>query len=108
MDRFLAVADPTRRRIIEALAAQERSFGDIAKGFSVSRPAISQHLKVLRETGIVAVRRDGQRRIYSLERQGLAEIETWLGRVQRFWPQRLDRLERALEELPNKGEKHGK
>ena len=98
MDIFTALADPTRRRIIESLAAGESSFGEIADKFEMSRPAVSQHLKVLREAGIVASRADAQRRIYRLEDESLDEVEAWLGRVREFWTQRLERLEQLLNE----------
>ena len=98
MDTFAALADPTRRQIIESLAAGESSFGDLAKRFEMSRPAVSQHLRVLREAGIVTARAAAQRRIYSLNTEGLAEVETWLGRLREFWTPRLDRLEQLLGE----------
>ncbi len=98
MDTFTALADPTRRRIIESLAVGETSFGEIADRFEMSRPAVSQHLKVLREAGIVTARVDAQRRIYRLTDEGLDEIETWLNKVREFWTQRLDRLEQLLSE----------
>ncbi len=98
MDTFNALADPTRRRIIESLAAGETSFGDLADKFEMSRPAVSQHLKVLREAGIVTSRADAQRRIYRLSEDGFDEVETWLNRVREFWTQRLDTLERLLDE----------
>ena len=96
MDTFIALSDPTRRRIIESLAHGDVSFGELANQFDMSRPAVSQHLKVLREAGIVAVRPLAQKRIYSLSDSGLEEIETWLGEVRAFWNQRLDRLEALL------------
>ncbi len=98
MDTFTALADPTRRRIIESLAAGETSFGDLADKFEMSRPAVSQHLKVLRNAGIVTSRADAQRRIYKLNQDGFDELEAWLGKVREFWNQRLDRLERLLDE----------
>ena len=98
MDTFVALADPTRRRIIESLCAGERAFGDIASDFAISRPAVSQHLKVLRDAGIVTVRRDAQRRIYGLSDDGLRDVDLWLQKVRRFWNSRLDRLERSLRE----------
>jgi DNA-binding transcriptional ArsR family regulator len=98
MDTFIALADPTRRRIIESLALNETSFGDLADQFEMSRPAVSQHLKVLREAGIVTARADAQRRIYSLSDEALDEIDEWLGKVQKFWTQRLDKLEQLLAE----------
>ncbi len=100
MDTFLALADPTRRRIIESLADGESAFGDLAGQFDMSRPAVSQHLKVLREAGLVSVRKDAQRRIYRLNAEGLDQLEEWLESVRRFWGARLDDLERALDD-PN-------
>ena len=100
MDAFLALSDPTRRRIIESLADGEAAFGELAGLFDMSRPAVSQHLKVLREAGLVAVRKDAQRRIYRLNAEGLGELEQWLDKVKRFWGPRLDDLERALDD-PN-------
>jgi DNA-binding transcriptional ArsR family regulator len=98
MDIFIALADPTRRQIIESLAIGETSFGALADQFEMSRPAVSQHLKVLRDAGIVTSRADAQRRIYRLSDDGLDEIDAWLGKVQKFWTQRLDRLEQLLGE----------
>lgn len=98
MDTFTALADPTRRQIIESLAAGETSFGDLADKFEMSRPAVSQHLKVLRDAGIVTARADAQRRIYRLNDDGFDEVEAWLGRVRDFWSQRLDKLEQLLGE----------
>lgn len=96
MDPFLALADPTRRRIIETLCAGERSFGELAEQFEMSRPAVSQHLKVLKQNGIVGVRAEAQRRYYRLTPEGLGQVEAWLDRVRRFWPERLERLEAVL------------
>ena len=104
MDTFTALADPTRRQIIESLAAGESSFGDLADKFEMSRPAVSQHLKVLREAGIVTARADAQRRIYSLTEDSFDEIEDWLGKVREFWSQRLDKLEQLLGEPEEQGE----
>ena len=94
----MALADPTRRQIIQSLASGETAFGDIAEQFEMSRPAVSQHLKVLREAGLVAVRRDAQRRIYRVEASSLREVDEWLEKVRRFWDGRLDDLERVLQE----------
>ena len=96
MHAFAALADPTRRRIVELLSERQRSAGEIVDEFDVSAPAISQHLKALRDAGLVQVRADAQRRIYALDPAGLAEIDAWLARVRRFWSQRLDALEREL------------
>lgn len=93
-----ALADPTRRRIVEMLATGELSAGDIAARFSISRPAVSQHLKVLRESGLVTVRGDAQRRIYGLDASGLDEVDAWVARCRRFWAARLGALDQALQE----------
>lgn len=98
MDAFLALADPTRRDLVEMLAAGERSFGELADEFPMSRPAVSQHLRVLRDAGIVVSRPDAQRRIYRLNDGGLDEIDAWLDKVRTYWAPRLDRLEQALNE----------
>ena len=105
MDTFVALSDPTRRRIIESLASGERSFGELADQFEMSRPAVSQHLKVLREVGVVAARADAQRRIYRLSDEGLDEIDAWLAKVRAFWTPRLDRLEQILSEPQESEEK---
>lgn len=94
---FTALADPTRRQIVELLARRELPAGAIAERFQVTAPAISQHLKVLREAGLVSVRADAQRRIYGLDPKGLAELDQWLAQMRRFWSARLDVLERELK-----------
>ena len=98
MDSFTALADPTRRRIVEMLGRSEHAAGDIVAAFDLSAPAISQHLKTLREAGLVRVRVDGQRRIYSLDPDGLASMDAWIASVRNFWPARLDSLEAALKQ----------
>lgn len=98
MDGFTALADPTRRRIVDLLAEGERDAGSIAAGFEISKPAISRHLRVLREGGIIEVRQQAQRRIYSLRPDGLREIDRWLSRYRSFWSERLDDLEAAVKE----------
>jgi DNA-binding transcriptional ArsR family regulator len=93
---FAALADPTRRKIVEMLAVRELPAGEIARRFDMTPPAVSQHLKLLRDAGLVHVRRDAQRRIYALDPRGLAELDEWLARFRRFWSSRLDTLEREL------------
>lgn len=95
MQGFAALADPTRRRIVEMLAARELPAGEIARRFDMTAPAVSQHLKLLRDAGLVNVRRDAQRRIYALEPSGLAELDAWLARFRRFWATRHDTLEQS-------------
>jgi DNA-binding transcriptional ArsR family regulator len=96
MDSLEAVADPTRRRIVEMLARRDRTVGEIVEKFDMSAPAISQHLKVLREAGLVTSRVEGQSRIQSLNPNGLHEINAWLIATMTYWNGRLDALERAL------------
>lgn len=96
MDRFAALAEPNRRRIVELLGAGPLPSGALAAQFALSAPAVSQHLKALKEAGLVRVEVDGQRRIYSLDPDGLAEVEAWIGKVRGFWSGRLDALEAAL------------
>jgi DNA-binding transcriptional ArsR family regulator len=96
MEAFAAVADPTRRHIIELLAKGERSAGDLMRQFTLTQPAFSQHLRVLRDAHLVRVRRDAQRRMYSIDGRGFAELDAWLSRYRAFWSSHLDELERAL------------
>lgn len=91
-----ALVDPTRRTIVELLADGELDAGEIATRFSISRPAVSRHLRVLRELGLVRVRAEAQRRVYSLEPAPLAELDAWLGRYRVFWENRLDALDTEL------------
>ncbi|MBV9149863.1 MAG: winged helix-turn-helix transcriptional regulator [Candidatus Eremiobacteraeota bacterium] len=98
MQAFAALADPTRRHIVELLANGERSAGDLARRFTLTQPAVSQHLRALRDAGLVRVRQDAQRRMYSLDARGLAEVDAWLSRYRTFWTTHLDSLERAINE----------
>ena len=104
MDTFNALADPTRRHIIELLATREQTFGELAERFEMSRPAVSQHLKVLRDANIVASRPDAQRRVYRLNDGALDELEDWVKSVRQFWSSALDELEKVLEEPHTDGE----
>lgn len=96
MEALGALADPTRRRIVELLAERDRDVGELVARFPISQPAISRHLRVLREYGLVSSRAEAQRRIYSLEPAPLAELEAWLARYRTFWANRLDALETQL------------
>jgi DNA-binding transcriptional ArsR family regulator len=88
MDAFEALADPTRRRILEMLAERELAAGEIARRFDMTPPAVSQHLKILRNADLVRVRNDAQRRMYALEPNGIAELDAWLTRYRRLWNDR--------------------
>ncbi len=98
MDSLAALADPTRRRIVESLAEGPLSSGEIASRFSISAPAISQHLKTLREARLVRVRAEAQRRIYELDPAGLEQMAAWVADIRRFWSSRLDALEQQVKE----------
>ena len=110
MERALqALADPTRRQILDLLAQREMAAGEIARHFpQISRPAVSQHLAVLREAGLVSERQAGRFRLYRLEAEPLREIwEGWLIKYQRFWEDRLLDLKRLVEsEEWEEGEEH--
>jgi DNA-binding transcriptional ArsR family regulator len=87
---FAALGDDTRLAIVTELAKGERAVGQLVGLFDVSQPAVSQHLKVLRDAGLVRMRPDGQRRVYSLDPKGFRVIELWLERHRRAWANRLD------------------
>lgn len=105
MQSLLAIADPTRRRIVELLAARERTAGELVDEFDMTAPAISQHLKVLREAGLVTVRADGQSRIQSLNPEGFDDLEDWLEKTRAVWSRHLDVLERELRAEDEANEK---
>jgi len=87
-----ALADDSRRTVVEALAEGPATAGELAALLPIARPGVSRHLKVLREAGLVQVRQESQRRIYSLRPEPLAEVDAWLGRYRALWEQRLDAL----------------
>ena len=97
MNAFEALAEPNRRRILDTLRDGERPAGELVAALAISQPGVSKHLRLLREAGLVQARADGQRRLYSLAPQRLAEVDAWLSPYRRFWADRLDRLERHLE-----------
>lgn len=96
MHAFDVLGDPVRRRILELLAESERASGEIveviAAEFGISQPAVSQHLRVLRESGFATVRPEARRRLYSIDARPLAEVEQWLDPFRRFWEHKLDAL----------------
>ncbi len=105
MQSLAAIADPTRRRIVELLAKRERTAGELVAEFDLSAPAISQHLKVLREAGLVTVRAEGQSRVQVLNPDGLDELGDWLEKTRARWSQHLDALERELRAEDAKAKK---
>jgi len=97
---FDVLGDPVRRRILELLADGEQASGAIGTivqaEFGITQPAVSQHLKVLRDSGFATVRAEGARRLYSVDPEPFQEVDAWLDHVQRFWEQRLDSLSTEL------------
>ena len=103
MDVFSALADPTRRSILELLAKQgECSAAEICAHFTVSPPAISQHLKVLREAGLVFMEKRAQQHIYRLNPEGISELQDWTRTMRDLWNQRFDALDALLQEEKKK------
>lgn len=96
---FQALADPTRRTVFERLCRREMSVAQITAGFSVSQPAISQHLAALRRAGLVRERREGRRAYYRSNPEGLQPLAEWMERYRQFWPDRLQKLKRVLKEI---------
>lgn len=97
---YAALAEPHRREILDLLLERERSVGALVASLDLSQPGVSKHLKVLREAGLVAVRAEGKQRVYTLRARPLAEVDAWLAPYRAFWSNRLDALERHLEENP--------
>ncbi len=100
MNAFQALADPTRVSIIESLAIRPRTVNEVVGLFSMSQPAISHHLKVLRDAGLVTSSAEGQTRIYQLNPGPLQDMDRWLQRYRKFWAAKLDDLEQHLEANP--------
>ena len=98
---FEVLAEPNRRRILDLLRVAERPVGDLVDQLAVSQPAVSKHLRVLREAGLVEVRSDAQRRIYRVRTEPLRAIDEWLEPYRELWRSRLDELERHLEVMPD-------
>lgn len=95
---FEALADDTRRQVLELLAEGERSAGELAAHFPIARPSVSRHLRVLRDAGLVTWRGEAQRRLYRVEADRLTEATDWIEQIRNTWSQRLEALERHLDE----------
>jgi DNA-binding transcriptional ArsR family regulator len=98
---FDVLAEPHRRRILDLLLEGERPVGELVDAIGLSQPAVSKHLRVLRDAGVVDVRVDGQRRLYQLRPEPLREIDDWLTPYRAAWRGRLDALERHLDTMPD-------
>ena len=95
---FEVLAEPTRRRILDLLLEQPRAVGELVDAVGLSQPGTSKHLRILRDAGLVDVRKDAQRRVYELRVEPLAELDSWLEPYRRLWADHLDALERHLDE----------
>ena len=96
---FEVLAEPNRRRILDLLRADERPVGDLVDALALSQPAVSKHLRVLREAGLVEVRTDAQRRLYRVRAEPLRAVDEWLEPYRALWASRLDDLERHLDTM---------
>ncbi len=98
---FEIVAEPHRRRILELLRDEDRAVGDLVTELGLAQPAVSKHLKVLRDAGLVTAEIDAQRRVYRLGAEPLRELDTWVAPFRRHWAKHLDDLERHLASMPD-------
>jgi len=106
-DVFQAIADPNRRAIIGLLANQKLTITAVAEHFPISRPAVSRHVKILAECGLVVVRQQGRERYCEARLEKLNEVSDWVEQYQKIWEQRFDRLDEYLNELHKKEKNHG-
>lgn len=97
MDAFTAIADPTRRRLLEELHTGERTVGELVAMLGTSQPTVSKHLRALRDAGMVSSRVDAQRRRYQIEPTGLRELDAWVRAFDELWTRRLDTLQSQLD-----------
>lgn len=95
-DVYQAIADPTRREIIDLLAGHSMPINDVAKKFEISRPAVSRHIKILNECGLVVIRKEGRKRYCRADTRKLQEVIEWAFRYRKFWNKKLDALEATL------------
>ena len=105
---FAALADPTRRAIVARLASGDATVTELAAPFDISAPAITRHLKVLRQAGLIEQRREAQWRPCHLKPERLREVSDWVEHYRAFWEQSLDRLDRYLQELQGKEKRHAR
>jgi DNA-binding transcriptional ArsR family regulator len=101
-DVFQAIADPTRRQIINLIARQPMNLNAIAENFDISRPAISQHIKILTECGMVMIKQQGRERICEAKLDGLSEVSNWVEQYNQFWKEKFDSLDKYLTKIQSK------
>jgi DNA-binding transcriptional ArsR family regulator len=107
-DVFQAIADPTRREIIDLLAQQPMNLNAIAEHFDVTRPAISNHIKILNECGIIVIEQVGRERICKIQSDHLKQVSDWIGKYEDLWIQKIESFEKYLYQLKSKRKKHGR
>jgi DNA-binding transcriptional ArsR family regulator len=105
-DVFQAIADPTRRQIINLIAHKSMNLNAIADHFDITRPAISNHIKILNECGIITIEQIGRARYCKIQPDNLKEVADWIGQFHELWEQRLDSFEKYLSQLKSKRKKH--
>lgn len=107
-DVFQAIADPTRREIIQLIAGQSLNLNSIADNFNVSRPAISQHIKILVECGLIVIEKQGRERFCEARLQQLDEVSSWIERYRQIWAEQFDALDNLLEKMKKPSRKQGR
>jgi len=107
-DVFQAIADPTRRQILTLLATESLNLNSVAENFDVSRPAISKHIKILTECGLIEIKKDGRDHYCEAKLEKLHEVSDWVDQYRKFWEERFDALEIYLNKLQNKNKKKSK
>jgi DNA-binding transcriptional ArsR family regulator len=105
-DVFQAIADPNRRAILSLLAKQRLTLGDVANNFRISRPAISRHIKILAECGLIYVQQQGRERYCEARPEKLAEVSDWIDQYHQLWEQRFDQLDNLLVDMQKKEKKN--
>ena len=107
-DVFQAIADPTRRQIINLIARQSMNLNAIADNFEITRPAISNHIRILHECGIISINQIGRERYCKIQPENLREVSEWIGQFRQLWEMKLDSFEEYLDKLQSKNKKRRK
>jgi DNA-binding transcriptional ArsR family regulator len=107
-DVFQAIADPTRREIINMIAHESLNLNAVAERFDISRPAVSRHIRILTECGLIEIRQQGRERYCEAKLEKLGEVSGWVEEYRKFWNTKLDALENYLEELQTQNKSHGR